>query len=222
MNYAVRVGDLGCPGIDVDKWEEENRVPLFPDKIQRWILVRTDRDTPTDAEIEQTLKAALGRWFREFKGFNGPNPFEPLDPRGIRGLVDSVKVERISRGERLSFNPPIKRREQLKTIPTVEANVPIWISVTFAYRGTAPEMPWPVRKGGGIQLSSSARCPIQADWMLDQVASPEQKPAPPRPPLSDAVLETATDVVHSSVSLLGLPIVIVAGLLGLVIWARKG
>lgn len=208
-------GDLGCPGIDVDAWEKANRAPLFPGKVQRWILVRTDRDNPSiPDDIVQTLKAALGKWFEA-------TPFDPLDPRGVRGLVDSVKVERISR-ERLTMTDRVKRREDLTLPPTVEAKVPIWIAVSFAYRGAASDMPWPVRKGGAIQLSSSAHCPVAADWILDQVGEPPKAEAPPLPPLGDALPDAAADVVNAAVfKTFGLPLLAVAGLLGLVILAKR-
>ncbi len=41
------VGDVGCQGVDVDDWRKRNRVPLFPGKVNRWVLIRTTRDDPT-------------------------------------------------------------------------------------------------------------------------------------------------------------------------------
>lgn len=214
MNDVV-FGDLGCAGIDVDDWEKKNRAPLFPQKTQRWVLVRTDRDNPSNEDIEQTLKAALGKWF-------DASLFDPLDPRGVRGLVDSLKIERISRGERLNILDRIKRRDDLPEPPTIEANVPIWISASFAFRGSKRDMPWPVRKGAKFQfLSSAARCPVSADWMLDQVGEASTEDATPLPPLSEALPNAAADVVQAGVRTLALPVFIAAGLLGLIIWAKR-
>jgi hypothetical protein len=49
------IGDLGCPGVDVDEWRKRNRVPLFPGKVNRWVLVRTTRDNPTPEDLKNTL-----------------------------------------------------------------------------------------------------------------------------------------------------------------------
>ena len=48
-------GDLGCPGVDVDEWRKQNRVPLFPGKVNRWVLVRTTLQVGTDAQMQDAL-----------------------------------------------------------------------------------------------------------------------------------------------------------------------
>jgi hypothetical protein len=55
--------------------------------------------------------------------------------------------------------------------------------VTFAYRGQQTDMPWPVRTGAAMQLTSSAQCPIGADWVLDSAQTPTGTPFPQ--PMSD-------------------------------------
>ena len=59
----IRVGDLGCPDIDVDNWRLDNRVPLFRSKVNRWILVRTLRDDPSPDDLKNTLAATFMKWF---------------------------------------------------------------------------------------------------------------------------------------------------------------
>ena len=91
-------GDLGCPNLDVDKWRAENRVPLFPGKVNRWILVRTLRDNPTPDDLKSTLAATFMKWFEG----------TTLDPALVfhdttrSATADLIKLERVSK-DRLSF-----------------------------------------------------------------------------------------------------------------------
>lgn len=174
------VGDLGCSDVDVDAWEQENRAPLFPNKVNRWVLVRTLRDNPTPDDLKTTLAATFSKWF------NG-TPFDaalPSDNTTRSANADLIKLERVSK-ERLSFPQSARRREQLPGIlPTLKPGEIVWLEVSFAYRGQLVDMPWPVRTGAAVQLKSSARCPVEADWMLDSAAVPTVD-APPEKSSTD-------------------------------------
>jgi hypothetical protein len=164
----INVGDLGCPGIDVDKWREDNRAPLFPAKINRWILVRTTRDDPTPDDLKNTLAATFERWFAG----TPLDPALPFNGTTRSGAADLIRLERVSK-DRLTFDQPVRRREELPGMtPSVVAGGVVWLEVTFAYRGQLLSMPWPVRTGAAVQLTSQAECPVGADWMLDTVAFP--------------------------------------------------
>jgi hypothetical protein len=169
------VGDVGCPGIDVDQWQKDNRVPLFPGKVNRWILVRTLRDDPTPEDLKTTLAATFSKWF---KG----TPFDPVLP---------FKLERVSK-EHLSFPNPARTRLQIPGVPTVRPGEVVWLEVSFAYRGQQIDMPWPVRTGAAVQLDSSARCPSGADWMLDSAAVPTVD-APPEKSTGQKAGDTLSD-----------------------------
>jgi hypothetical protein len=168
------IGDLGCTGIDVEQWLRENRVPLFPGKVNRWILVRTLRDNPTPDDLKTTLAATFVKWF-------DGTPFDPVLPSDgttRSANADLIKLERVSK-ERLSFPQTARRREQLPgVLPTVQPGQIVWLEVSFAYRGHLEDMPWPVRTGAAVQLKSSAQCPVGADWILDSAAVPTAD-APP-------------------------------------------
>jgi len=183
------IGDLGCLGIDVDDWRKRNRVPLFPGKVNRWALVRTVRDNPTPDDLKNTLAAVFVKWFEG----------TVLDPALVfkdttrSATADLIKLEKVSK-ERLSFDGPARRREELPgIIPTVAPGEVVWLEVSFAYRGQQTDMPWPVRTGAAAQLTSSAQCPVGADWMLDSAQTPTEA-APPE--LSST--EKATQVVNDT------------------------
>lgn len=166
---TIDIGDLGCPGIDVDKWCEANRAPLFPGKVNRWIIARTTRDNPAPDDLKTTLAATFERWF------DGTplDPAAPFDGTTRSAAADLIRLERVS-VQQLTFTQPVRRREELPgpgPLLNPSGGV-VWLEVTFAYRGVLLSMPWPVRTGAMAQLESSAKCPIGTDWMLDAVAFP--------------------------------------------------
>jgi len=165
----ITVGDLGCPGVDVEKWRNDNRAPLFPGKINRWLLVRTTRDDPTPDDLKNTLAATFERWFSG----TPLDPAFPFDGTTRSAAADLIRLERVST-ERLSLAQPARRFEELPgLLPSVAPGGVVWLEVTFAYRGQQLSMPWPVRTGAAVQLQSQADCPVGADWMLASVAFPE-------------------------------------------------
>ena len=164
----ISVGDLGCPGIDVEKWRAENRAPLFPGKVNRWVLVRTTRDDPTTDDLKNTLAATFEHWFSG----TPLDPALPFDGTTRSGAADLIRLERAST-DRLSLPQPVRRREELPgQIPVLGPGGVVWLEVSFAYRGQVLSMPWPVRTGASAQLTSSADCPVGADWILDSVGFP--------------------------------------------------
>ncbi|MES1174939.1 MAG: hypothetical protein ABUL62_11495 [Myxococcales bacterium] len=214
-------GDLGCPGVDVDEWRKQNRVPLFPGKVNRWVLVRTTRDNPTPDDLKNTLAAVFVKWFEG----------TVLDPALVfkgttrSATADLIKLERISK-DRLSLDNPARRREELPGVsPSVAPGEVVWLEVTFAYRGQQTDMPWPVRTGAAMQLTSSAQCPIGADWMLDAAQTPTMD-APREQTSGDKageVVSNAADTVASGLfNLLWLPLAAL-GAVALLVWqARRG
>lgn len=214
------IGDLGCPGVDVEEWQKQNRVPLFPNKVNRWILVRTLRDNPTPDGLKDTLAATFSKWF-------AGTPFDPVLPsKGTTrsATADLIKLERVSR-ERLSFPVVARRREELPGLfPTVRPGEIVWIEVTFAYRGQVADMPWPVRTGAAVQLQSSANCPVEADWILDSAAVPTVD-APPEKSSADkagdAITDTAQNVGGVLVKALWIPLAVIAAGVALYIVAVR-
>jgi hypothetical protein len=209
------IGDLGCLGVDVEAWEKENRAPLFPNKVNRWILVRTLRDNPTPDDLKMTLAATFSKWF-------AGTPFDaafPSEGTTRSSNADLIRLERVSK-ERLSFPLTARRREQLPgRLPMLKSGDFVWLEVSFAYRGHLVDMPWPVRTGAPLQLSSSARCPVDADWMLDSAAVPSAE-APPEKSASEKAGEAlggaAQRVGNTLIDALWLPLALVGA--GLVVY----
>jgi hypothetical protein len=214
------VGDLGCQGIDVDDWRRRNRVPLFPGKVNRWVLIRTTRDNPTPDDLKNTLAAVFVKWFEG----------TVLDPALVfkgttrSSTADLIKLERASK-DRLSFDKTARRREELPGVgPTAAPGQVVWLEVSFSYRGQQTDMPWPVRTGAAMQLTSSAQCPIGADWVLDSAQIPTVD-APPEQTTGQKAGEVLGDAASSAASgiasLLWLPLVVIGVAALLVLRARE-
>ncbi len=214
------VGDLGCQGVDVDDWRKRNRVPLFPGKVNRWVLIRTTRDDPTPDDLKNTLAAVFSKWFEG----------TALDPALVfkgttrSATADLIKLEKVSK-DRLSVASPARRREDLPGVsPTAAPGNVVWLEVTFAYRGQQTDMPWPVRTGAAMQLTSSAQCPIGADWVLDSAQTPTEN-APPeqssRDKATEVVSDTADTVTSGLFSLLWVPLAAIGVAAVLVLRARR-
>jgi hypothetical protein len=214
------VGDLGCQGVDVDDWRKRNRVPLFPGKVNRWVLIRTTRDDPTPDDLKNTLAAVFVKWFEG----------TVLDPALVfkgttrSSTADLIKLERASK-DRLSFDKTARRREELPGVgPTAAPGTVVWLEVSFAYRGQETDMPWPVRTGAAMQLKSSAQCPIGADWVLDSAQTPTAD-APPEQSTGEKAGEAVSDAASSAasgiLSLLWLPLAVLGVAALLVLRARN-
>ncbi|MEO8900331.1 MAG: hypothetical protein ABI627_02305 [Polyangiaceae bacterium] len=214
------VGDLGCQGVDVDDWRKRNRVPLFPGKVNRWVLIRTTRDDPTPDDLKTTLAAVFSKWFEG----------TVLDPALVfkgttrSATADLIKLEKVSK-DRLSVANSARRREELPGVsPTIAPGNFVWLEVTFAYRGQQTDMPWPVRTGAAMQLTSSAQCPIGADWVLDSAQTPTEN-APPEQSsgekATEVVSDTAGTVTSGLFSLLWVPLAAIGVAAVLVLRARR-
>jgi hypothetical protein len=127
--------------------------------------------------------------------------------------ADLIKLEKVSK-ERLSLDRVARAREQLPGVgPTVAPGEVVWLEVSFSYRGQQTDMPWPVRTGAAMQLTSSAECPIGADWMLDSMQTPTEDAPPEKSPgdkAGEVVSQAANSAVSGLFSLLWLPLAALA------------
>lgn len=209
------IGDLGCLGIDVAKWRADNRAPLFPGKVNRWLLARTLRDNPSDQKVKTSLLDSFTRWFAG--GLSADPWFETSEGGMTTGEVDGIQILNASKDGRARFKDPIKSRESCTIIPTVDGkNGALYVEVVFNYRGTSDDLPWPIDVlqdlvSDPIPLLSLQSCPDKADWMLVSVGRPA---GPVRAPKSTAAIATELvftpvgDVVETAVSSLFRPILI--------------
>ena len=194
MRERTTIGEAGCLGVDLDAWRQQNRVPLFPGKMNHWVLLRTLRDNPTDTDLRNTLYAVMNKWF---KG-------APIDPvldtheGGRAGSTDNIRVIKTSATPILLPNPAARRENLPGPMPTLNTTGGyVYLAVEFAYRGLPRDLPWPVRTApglSGIQLTSSAECIHNADWMLSEAGEPGPDAPPERSP-GDVIAEKMTDIL---------------------------
>jgi len=194
--HQTKIGELGCAGVDLEKWRTANVVPLFPGKMNHWVLVRTLRDQPTATDLDRTLYAVMNKWFRG----------APIDPvldteeggRAGAGAVDNLRIVKTSPAPILLPNPARRREEIPGPMPTLNAEGGFtYLAVEFAYRGIPTTLPWPVRTAPGVmgvQLASSAECIHDVDWMLSEAGGPGPD-APPEKSLLDVMTEKGSDIL---------------------------
>jgi hypothetical protein len=200
------VGDFGCGDVDLEKFRQENRVPLFPDTLNRWILARTETDNPSKPDVKESLQQVMRLFFDNapYPGTNIPIPNvwgarhgEPV------GAVDELRIVDISRNlddviEKVSAMKwrQVKRVYQLPYSPSLKAasppstsTGPWFVALEFVYRGSKTSMPWPVQR---YQLINPA-CPLDADWILESAYAPSLEAVPEPPQFWNELANTAKD-----------------------------
>lgn len=205
------IGDLGCPGVDIDDFKRRCRAPLHAEGWNRWLLWRTTRDEPSAADVEKTAFAVLRKWFEIVEG---PTGFSDPFGRGV-GKVDNVRV-RLVPTDYVSDDRIIARREQCDPLPLVAGPGAMGVLMDFVYRGTSRDMPWPVHKAQVI----NPWCPINADWILGRVLEPPNQAVPAeksaREELAEGVERAASALLPSPVTL-----VVVAGVaIGVIVMGK--
>jgi hypothetical protein len=145
--------------VDPADWGEKNRVHLATGKTQEWVLARTTRDRPTQASVEKTARAVMVKWFHGI-----PTDVQFAD---AGDAVDDIRVVSVSE------TPPEpkagdQRRESLNPVPLLAAGPtpPLYVRITYNYRGYVQSLPWPVWTASLSPLLSDKLCPLDADWML--------------------------------------------------------
>lgn len=223
-NWEPLIGDLGCLGIDVDKWLKENRAPLFPGQINRWLLARTLRDSPSDAQVKNSLLDSMTRWF---PGGWVTDPWFETAEGGRQEGIDGIRIVNASKDARSTFKDPIKTREQCTIMPTVEGSKgTVYVEMVFNYRQPTTDIAWPVDvlhdlASDPIPIRAHQNCPDKTDWMLVAVGKPAGIAGDPKSNASVAselVLGPVADATKTAVRTLLDPVLIPV-YLGLGIWA---
>jgi hypothetical protein len=178
-----------CPGSDTDAWSLENRVPLFPGKRNVWIFARVD-DSKSSETITDELYTGFGFWFDEALTRDA---VAWSDGRVKFGDADNIKV--------LSITPTLppagpfaKRREDLKTIPTIAASKVLYVALSFDYRGMLKEIPWPIYSE---RWYGKGRCPNDSDWVLLGAEVPKVDAEPERD-AGDVITDLGDTVTDAS------------------------
>lgn len=170
----TRVGDVLCPGVDVDEWKAKNRVPLFPGKENKWVLAYNVSDGETTNEITTRIYEAFEYWFDASVGIIAAS-----ENRAKIGEADSVKVVSITRDRPMIDGSIATRKETLPSMPVVTGNDVAFAYVVFDFRGSATTMAWPCFTsiwGGKIKGS----CPNSSDIALQYTYQPTKNVEPER------------------------------------------
>jgi hypothetical protein len=218
---------LACPGLDVDQWRAANRVPLFKDQVNWWVLARTLRDNPSDDDIRNTTQAVFLKWF-------GGWASEAIEAgqQTSAGPATQIQVRQISR-DRLTLPvgiASVARFEKLAAgpLPSVEGT-PAYVLVSFAWRSPVTDAPWPTYKSPGvIHLPGAEWCPTSADWILVEAGRPIETAPPDKSWTERAgadveqVTGEALETIGSNLGrTLGLPLFLIgAGLFGIHLFLR--
>lgn len=220
-----RVPLLDCQALDIEAWRKANRVPVFPGKINRWLLARDGEDNASEGEIRADLLdtivhwESVGQWGLDSKWF-----YWDFGNAARIGNFDLIEVKRVS-SDRFSIAPNAARREQLPLgpLPMVGGNRPLYVEMSFAYRGSMPDLPWPTAlippPSGGI-FPAYYFCPIGAHWILLAAGQPLQD-APTERSTIDYMSDVGAAVTGSALQVLFWPLALVAGVGGVLHFTRR-
>jgi hypothetical protein len=144
------------------------RVPLYPNQYQRWLII-AQKPSTTNAS---TIKKAAIQWFEMVGSRAG------LLLGGVNANIRAVKV--VSASEAPEVNTRVMKWV-LQPLPQLKAgalsNSParvLYITVEFWYSGSATDAPWPWLSRGFV-----IQCPEDVIGGLAAVLSPLKAPEPP-------------------------------------------
>lgn len=209
----VRVGALGCPGLNVDEWRAANAVRLHPGMVNRWLIARELDSNPNETVIKNQLVAFFAKSFeREISDYAS----QVLGFSNV-GPCDNIQLVKASR-DPINF-PSTQRREQLPQgpLPLLKATNVLYMDVTFNYRGSLEWTAWPTAKLGPVAKvgpSGYEFCPVDADCILLAAADPVSLAPPKRSAgtMAQQVTQSAvkTTLVYAAATFAGLGLIIYA------------
>jgi hypothetical protein len=139
---------------DDDLFMRANRCPLWPGRLNRWVVRRTLLDKPTDAEMLKGAREVLAVWFAREHAW------------GVGELVANVRGLARRRAIQL-VGEVAKTSDFLSPLPTMLADSFASLAVEFLYFGSETNMAWPVNDASGVWA------PFDCVWALDLVGLPD-------------------------------------------------
>lgn len=199
---APRVGDLLCPGIDVDAFKAACRIPLYPQQWNVWVCNRTLSDEPDHAEIVEGMEHLLGassanrfggvegNWQHELTGdftwldvldFTGQEITTTSGQVDEEALAEKLRsLGKLAEGHTLTATARRETSCPGQPLPLVKGPTATKVVVIFFYRGTATSGPWPVFKPTNLPgYAANSWCPTNAKWVLDSTYQPLALKPPP-------------------------------------------
>lgn len=169
LKYSTktRAGSLLCPGVDIDKYRELCRAPLFADHWNFWRVVRSTKSGLEPSKMADKTLAFMSYLSNELKGripkVDVLAPGTPDNPWGTPAIVtrQNVCAEQSFTLEHSSHAPAF-----------------LVAYVRFIYRGVEASVPWPAIKQS-LAGAVTHDCPNDATWLLDTVYAPSKIDVPP-------------------------------------------
>jgi hypothetical protein len=190
---------LACSA-DVAAWGAANRVELYPDQRQTWVLATvTDRGEPDDLDLKRMARAVMARWFSD----------APITDLGSRsGAADEIEV-----GPPSSTQPQLRQTLQKWTelpgpLPLLRAGKLVYVPVSFSWRARETSRPWPTRRVSPWGFGGP--CQVDADWLL--IAVGDRDVAPPEVSTAERIEQALTPPqwIGAAVVLFGLGYLVTA------------
>ena len=162
-----------------DTFELNNRVPLYKDRWNRWVLIVSREYAANDEDVRT---AALD-----------------LVQRLEDGSAHKFKMLRTSATRIFPPGGVVKTREQLNPIPFVQPGPVVFALIEFAWQSATPDAPWPAVKGFLLRETD----PVNADIVLDSVGVPGGETGPKQGMLEEAIDDVAERVSKSKTAQVG-------------------
>lgn len=184
MNH-VTVGSLACPGVDADAWRKQNRVPLFPGKVNRWLFAASVEPGANDADLMADLHELFWTWFEGSSttvsdAVNRPTIWIYASTEFEAGNADNVRIVKASPEPTRLANPARRREDLPGPLPALKGGKQVvYVELTFTYRGQLTDLPWPTYTHAAWTATGKV-CPNAAQWMLIDAGAPADGAPPPR------------------------------------------
>lgn len=176
MSYVLNqgLGDIGCLGVDIAKWNNTNKVPLFPDAHNTWVI-KVRSKSYSGAELTEEVKSIFeGRWFSSGLStmYGGPDVG--------RAEIQSIRVLNVSQPSEIMSMYPAPLTAVWNTsgpqLDWQDKGAEAYVEVRFVYRGSLREMFWPRTVSGYFQ--ASWYCPKDTEFGVYTVYAPSYKDVP--------------------------------------------
>ena len=197
--------------LTVAEFQAMNRAPVFPGLWNRWTLLRTGRDSPTDEEVAQTTAAVFARWFGG--GSSLLDPSLTWDDSTRSGAADLIRMRGYESAASYPMMAALKKSEMTSrqrrdgAVTTREMAPgplqmiaaggvgPLRVHVTFVWRSQQETVPWPVWRQTWLPSREASLEPsAPKDWALDRVHEPTSG-APPEMSSWEKIESSAGDAV---------------------------
>jgi hypothetical protein len=180
--------------VDIVKFKDTYRIPLYPGKWNVWLVRRTIRDDPSESWVKTSFWNVLN-----FKWLNKNPSVVPVytgaieeKPQSWGGSFDHLSVTVSPAPQDLAKFSPVASISSHAVPVTINGKFE-YVLVAFVYRGASQDMAWPVWQTAIGQFFNNW-CPEGADWAVDTVYDPPNIPVPPEPSWMDLFAETVSDI----------------------------